>query len=112
VFKPRAAQAPPDPGEYPGSTRHEPEQSAAKAEELGLARETLSRLLIVFKRQELVNNNCQSVEPFAKQSFRPNSALCSKFYPQNINYMPVVKFFACLDFERKSTFCKRLCNHT
>jgi hypothetical protein len=77
----------------------------AMAKELGLARETLSRLLIVFKRQELVNNNCQSVEPFAKQSCRPNSALCSKFYPQNINYMPVVKFFACLDFERKSTFC-------
>jgi hypothetical protein len=22
--------------------------------------------------------------------------------------MPVVKFFACLDFERKSSFCKRL----
>ena len=41
-------------------------------------------------------------EPFAKQSFRPNSALCSKFYPRNINHMPVVKFLACLDFERKS----------
>ena len=25
-----------------------------------------------------------------------------KFNPRNINYMPVVKFFACLDFERKS----------
>jgi hypothetical protein len=49
-----------------------------------------------------------TTEPFAKQSFRPNSALCSKFYPRNINYMPVVKFFACLDFERKSKFCKRL----
>mgnify|MGYP001819221722 CR=1 FL=1 len=41
-------------------------------------------------------------EPFAKRSFRPNSALCSKFYPRYINYMPVVKFLACLDFERKS----------
>jgi hypothetical protein len=48
------------------------------------------------------------LERFAKQSFRPNSALCSKFYPWNIDYVPVVKFFACLDFERKSTFCKRL----
>ena len=48
------------------------------------------------------------VEPFAKLSFRPNSALCSKFYPRNISYMPVVKFFACLDFDRKSYFCKRL----
>ncbi|HSL41383.1 MAG TPA: hypothetical protein VK857_13495, partial [Desulforhopalus sp.] len=47
-------------------------------------------------------------EPFAKQSFRPTSALYSKFYPWNINHMPVVKFFACLDFERKSMFCKRL----
>jgi hypothetical protein len=47
-------------------------------------------------------------EPFAKQSFRPNSALCSKFYPRNIMYMPAGKFFACLDFERKSKFCKRL----
>ena len=42
------------------------------------------------------------VEPFAKRSFRPNSALCSKFYPRNINHMPVVKFLAFLDFERKS----------
>jgi hypothetical protein len=24
-----------------------------------------------------------------------------KFFPQNINYMPAEKFFACLDFERK-----------
>ena len=41
-------------------------------------------------------------EPFAKRSFRPNSTLCSKFYPRDINYMPVVKLLACLDFERKS----------
>jgi len=31
-----------------------------------------------------------------------------KFYPWNIKYTPAVKFFACLDFERKSSFCKRL----
>ena len=49
-----------------------------------------------------------SLEPFAKWSFLPNSALCLKFYPRNIRYMPAVKFFACLDFERKSSFCKRL----
>jgi hypothetical protein len=47
-------------------------------------------------------------EPLAKWYFRPTSALCSKFYPRNINYMPAVKFLACLDFERKSSFCKRL----
>ena len=41
-------------------------------------------------------------EPFAKHSFRPNSALCSKFYPRNINHIPVVKFLAWFDFERKS----------
>jgi len=37
-------------------------------------------------------------------SFCPISALCSKFYPRNINYMPAVKFFACLDLEQKSSF--------
>jgi len=31
-----------------------------------------------------------------------------KFYPRNIKYIPAVKFFSCLDFERKSSFCKRL----
>ena len=30
--------------------------------------------------------------------FFPNSALCSKNYPRRINYMPVVIFFASLDF--------------
>ena len=52
--------------------------------------------------------NSYTPEPLVKWSFRPNSALCSKFYPRNITYMPAVKFFACLDFERKSSFCKRL----
>jgi hypothetical protein len=28
--------------------------------------------------------------------------LCSKNNPRNINYMPVVIFFACLDLEQKS----------
>jgi hypothetical protein len=37
-----------------------------------------------------------------KLYFCPISALCSKFYPRNINYIPVVKFFACLDLEQKS----------
>ncbi len=46
--------------------------------------------------------------PLAKWSFHPNSALRSKFYLRNIQYNPAVKFFACLDFERKSSFCKRL----
>jgi hypothetical protein len=48
------------------------------------------------------------IVPIRKLLFCSRSALCSKFYPGNINYMPVVKFFACLYFERKSTFCKRL----
>jgi hypothetical protein len=30
--------------------------------------------------------------------FSPNSALCSKNYPRNINYIPAVIFFASLDF--------------
>ncbi len=42
--------------------------------------------------------------PIQKRSFCPISALCSKFYPRNINYMPVVKFFAGLDLEQKSSF--------
>jgi hypothetical protein len=39
-----------------------------------------------------------------KWSFCPISALCSKNNPRNINYMPVVIFFACLDLEQKSSF--------
>jgi hypothetical protein len=34
----------------------------------------------------------------------PISALCSKNNPRNINYMPAVIFFACLDREQKSSF--------
>ena len=30
--------------------------------------------------------------------FFPNSALCSKNYPRNINHMPAVIFFSSLDF--------------
>ncbi len=26
--------------------------------------------------------------------------LCEKFYPRNINHMPAVKFFACLDLDQ------------
>jgi len=33
--------------------------------------------------------------------FFPNSALCSKNYPRNINYMSAVIFWASLDFEKK-----------
>ncbi|OPX41260.1 MAG: hypothetical protein B1H13_03055 [Desulfobacteraceae bacterium 4484_190.3] len=32
--------------------------------------------------------------------FSPNSALYSKNYPRNINYIPAVIFFVCLDFEK------------
>ncbi len=34
--------------------------------------------------------------------FCPISALYEKIYPRNINYMPVVNFFVCLDLEQKS----------
>jgi hypothetical protein len=37
-----------------------------------------------------------------KWSFCSNSALFKKFYPRNINYMPVVKFSSLLDLEQKS----------
>ena len=40
--------------------------------------------------------------------FSPKLCVILKIYPRNINYMPAVKFFVCLDFERKSSFCKRL----
>jgi hypothetical protein len=40
--------------------------------------------------------------------FAPNPSLCSKFYTWNSSCMPVVKFFVCLDFGRKSSFGKRL----
>jgi hypothetical protein len=39
-----------------------------------------------------------------KWSFCPISTLCSKNNPRNINYMPAVIFFACLDLEQKSLF--------
>ena len=39
-----------------------------------------------------------------KWSFCPISALCEKNNPRNINYMPTVIFFACLDLEQKSSF--------
>jgi hypothetical protein len=32
--------------------------------------------------------------------FSANSVLYSKNYPRNINYIPVVIFFVCLDFEK------------
>ena len=38
-----------------------------------------------------------------KRFFGPISALCSKFYPRNINTMPVVKFFVCLDLDQNSS---------
>jgi len=38
---------------------------------------------------------------FEKLSFRPISSLFEKFYPRNIDHMPAVKFFKCLDIERK-----------
>ena len=43
-----------------------------------------------------------------KSSFSPNLYVMLKFYPRNINYMPAVKFFTCLDLERKYYFCKML----
>ena len=33
-----------------------------------------------------------------RMPFFPNSSLYSKNYPRNINYIPVVIFFVCLDF--------------
>jgi hypothetical protein len=42
----------------------------------------------------------------AKWPFRPISVSCSKNYPRNITYMPVVIFFAVLDLERKFSFFK------
>ena len=53
-----------------------------------------------------------TIEPLAKLSFCPISALCSKFYPRNISYMPAVKFFTCLGvcayliFNKNSTFAR------
>ncbi len=38
-------------------------------------------------------SNVYILEPLAKWSSCPNSALCSNFYPWNINYMTVVNFF-------------------
>jgi hypothetical protein len=40
--------------------------------------------------------------------FSPNLFVMLKILSCNINYMPAVKFFTCLDFGRKSSFYKRL----
>jgi hypothetical protein len=32
------------------------------------------------------------------------TGLCEKFYPRNINHMPAVKFFACLDLDQIGHF--------
>jgi len=52
-----------------------------------------------------------------KLLIRPTSLLHSEFYPQNISYMPVVKFFERLEFERIFLFFKaplsfRTANHS
>lgn len=42
-------------------------------------------------------------------AFMPNPRVMLKIlYWDFFNYMPVVIFIACLDFEQKSSFCKRL----
>ncbi len=41
-------------------------------------------------------------EPVDLMYFHPISSLYEKFYPRNINYIPVVKFFVCLDIEQKT----------
>jgi hypothetical protein len=49
-------------------------------------------------------DQCPSINGLFAQSTRGGqvSALCLKNNPQNINYMPVVIFFTCLDIEQKS----------
>ncbi len=42
--------------------------------------------------------------PIQKWLFYPRSVLCENFYPRNINYMAVVKFFARLDLDQNSSF--------
>jgi len=48
-------------------------------------------------------NSKAQLLPIHKWSFWTISALCSKNNPRNINYMPAVIFFACLDLEKKSS---------
>jgi len=43
-----------------------------------------------------------SNEPVDLLPFGPISSLCEKNNPRNIDYMPVVIFFVCLDLEPKS----------
>jgi hypothetical protein len=49
-------------------------------------------------------------EPVDNWYFRIISALHVKFYPRNINYMPVAKFYMCLDLERESSLINRFIN--
>ena len=72
-----------------------------------LTKEAMKEVLI--KGQEILltrvgdnyyasDNRCPHMKGCPRMPFSPNSALCSKNYPRNINYIPAVIFFASLDF--------------
>jgi len=72
-------------------------------------------LIILSGKTSTVKNHLEkNVSEIKQQSLLQNALFAQppryakKYYPQNIKYMPAVKFFSCLDFERKSSFCKRL----
>ncbi len=65
-----------------------------------LARAALLQLL---RKYKLFHPAFVMYEPVDLRPFRPISLLHEKFYPRNINHIPVVKFFVCLDLERKSS---------
>ena len=71
----------------------------------------LRRLLPYFTS---VPNNAEDVSTVYFLSLLQNDLFAQpqryakNFYPRDIRHMPAVKFLACLDFERKSSFCKRL----
>jgi len=54
----------------------------------------------------LTLSECSSINGIFAQSAGGGqvSSLCSKNNPRNINYMPAIIFFACLDLEQKSSF--------
>ena len=58
-----------------------------------------ARLLLAELDQQDLSLAARSL---SENAFFPNSSLFEKFYPRNINYMPVVKFYKRLDLRKNA----------
>ena len=61
-------------------------------------------ILEIYKQEAVRERLFGFAMRLSENALFPKPALCSKNYPRNINQMPAVIFFACLDLEQKSLF--------